>query len=273
MKDLLVNGRYSDMRITCQRVTFDVHRAIVCSQSHFFQAAMDGNFKESTTHTIDLPEDDPQTIGRMLCFLYTATYTENNGRWDDPDSPSKGPEPAMPKTRAKKSVSENAEDPKTGTDKNRSPAYYHLQVYLAADKYEIIPLKDLAARRFVKWCETNWDSDAFLETAQDAMTIIPEHDSTFLHALAKIIPQHIEYFMSDGRIASVFVAYGSLASAVIARMTEDKKRYKACIDLLCSKFERSCPKCYHTIRLRVGENGEPPVSPEVIRCGNCRNVL
>lgn len=46
-KEMLLNGRYSDMEIECENFTFKVHRNIVCSQSDFFKAAMKGGFAVS----------------------------------------------------------------------------------------------------------------------------------------------------------------------------------------------------------------------------------
>ncbi|KAJ5105785.1 hypothetical protein NUU61_003132 [Penicillium alfredii] len=70
MKDLLANGKYSDMVISSQGRDFAVHRAVVCSQSTFFDAAMKGGFKEGATSRIELLEDDPEIIERVLNFCY-----------------------------------------------------------------------------------------------------------------------------------------------------------------------------------------------------------
>lgn len=37
-KNLLLSGEYSDMKIVCQGVTFNVHRSIICPSSSFFTA-------------------------------------------------------------------------------------------------------------------------------------------------------------------------------------------------------------------------------------------
>lgn len=42
--ELLVSGDYSDFTITCKGRTFNVHRAVVCPQSSFFAAALNGRF-------------------------------------------------------------------------------------------------------------------------------------------------------------------------------------------------------------------------------------
>lgn len=45
MQDLLLREQFSDMEIICQGVTFKAHRAIVCTQSRYFNSAMCDGFK------------------------------------------------------------------------------------------------------------------------------------------------------------------------------------------------------------------------------------
>lgn len=51
---------------------FDIHKALVCSQSDFFKAALTGNFKEADG-TIALPEQDPTTFRYFVYWLYTGS--------------------------------------------------------------------------------------------------------------------------------------------------------------------------------------------------------
>ena len=51
MRDILQTGKYSDFTVKCKDHQFKVHKAIVCSQSPFFDAAVCGGFQVgSTTH-------------------------------------------------------------------------------------------------------------------------------------------------------------------------------------------------------------------------------
>lgn len=45
MRDLLLRGEFSDMKIICQGITFKAHQAIVCTQSSYFRSAICGGFK------------------------------------------------------------------------------------------------------------------------------------------------------------------------------------------------------------------------------------
>jgi hypothetical protein len=45
MQKLLDSGEYSDLTISCKGRNFEVHRAVVCSQSPVFDAALKHDFK------------------------------------------------------------------------------------------------------------------------------------------------------------------------------------------------------------------------------------
>lgn len=131
-KDFLLNERLSDMKITCQGHTFKVHRFIICKQSQFFETARTGPFKESTEQTVDLPDDDPETVERVISYLYMGDYQED-GHIVPLDGIS---EPEQPETETE-----------TATEIIGSN---HIQVYTAADKFGIVSQKTLASKKFAR---------------------------------------------------------------------------------------------------------------------------
>ncbi|KAK4118054.1 POZ domain-containing protein [Parathielavia appendiculata] len=81
LSSLLGSDKFSDMTIHCGDRVFKAHRAIVCSQSAFFDKALTGGFSEAATSIINLPEDDPDVMERFLEFLYTGTYDVEKHPW------------------------------------------------------------------------------------------------------------------------------------------------------------------------------------------------
>ncbi|KAF5611437.1 uncharacterized protein FSUBG_2270 [Fusarium subglutinans] len=82
---LIHSEKFSDMTIICGERQFKTHRAVVCTQSPFFDKAMSGDYKESTSRSIELLEDDPDVVERFLEFLYTGTYSDGtNFTWGKP---------------------------------------------------------------------------------------------------------------------------------------------------------------------------------------------
>ncbi|KAF5010625.1 hypothetical protein FDECE_3227 [Fusarium decemcellulare] len=87
---LLWNEKFSDMTILCNGREFKVHRAIVCTQSVFFDRALNSNFKEAASGVVDLPDDDPDVLECFLEFLYTGAYSDGvNNTWGKPSAAAK----------------------------------------------------------------------------------------------------------------------------------------------------------------------------------------
>lgn len=59
--------------VGAERKPFIVHELIICASSPFFKNAMSGPWKESSEHTVDLPEDEPKVFALYCHWLYYAT--------------------------------------------------------------------------------------------------------------------------------------------------------------------------------------------------------
>lgn len=71
---LKVTGRFSDLRLVCNARHWDVHKAIVCSRSGFFDGACSHQFREATSGVIDLSEDDEDAVEQMVHYFYYLDY-------------------------------------------------------------------------------------------------------------------------------------------------------------------------------------------------------
>ncbi|KAK7749158.1 hypothetical protein SLS62_008338 [Diatrype stigma] len=76
IQNLLIHGEYSDLTVKCGDRTFNIHRAIVCTQSAVFAKMCDGPWKEAHERVIDLPEDDPTIFDILLSCLYMGDYVD-----------------------------------------------------------------------------------------------------------------------------------------------------------------------------------------------------
>lgn len=85
------SGQYSDLKIKNGDKEFPVHKAIVCTQSKFFRAAISEGFEVRVAHTvknwayagnpqagttgiINLSDHDIEDVCRMLSFMYSSHY-------------------------------------------------------------------------------------------------------------------------------------------------------------------------------------------------------
>ncbi|THC88173.1 hypothetical protein EYZ11_012379 [Aspergillus tanneri] len=69
LSKILSSGRYSDLTLTCDGQKFNVHKAIVCSQSPVLAAACNGNFQ------VGAPIGGLERLNQMVEFLYNQDYT------------------------------------------------------------------------------------------------------------------------------------------------------------------------------------------------------
>ncbi|CAG8956449.1 hypothetical protein HYFRA_00003834 [Hymenoscyphus fraxineus] len=111
LSPLLASGKYSDMKMLCGSRVFDAHINIVCSHS-----------KEANERQVDLPENDPHAVGKMLDYLYTHQY--------------------------------DAEE--TGAS-----LILHARLYVCGDKYDIPGLKSLSKQKYLEVLKTYYQHAVF----------------------------------------------------------------------------------------------------------------
>ncbi|KAI1484747.1 BTB/POZ protein [Biscogniauxia mediterranea] len=134
MRELYSSQTYSDLVISCGGKHYKVHKAIICPRSKFFAKACSGHFKEGSSGTVELPEDDPHIVDIMIYYLYHLDY--------DASSLMRGA--ANTEDGLTKDISAAVFAPQP-----RSPALViHAKVYALAEKYFIDSLKALATQKF-----------------------------------------------------------------------------------------------------------------------------
>ncbi|KAJ9606895.1 hypothetical protein H2200_008905 [Cladophialophora chaetospira] len=76
---LLGAGLEPDATLVGDGVEFPVHRQIVCPQSGYLRAALNGNWLESSANRVELREIDLDTTRKIIHFLYEGVYVTNLG--------------------------------------------------------------------------------------------------------------------------------------------------------------------------------------------------
>ncbi|KAB8225757.1 BTB/POZ protein [Aspergillus novoparasiticus] len=255
MRDLLQQGQFSDMEILCQGVTFKVHKAIVCNQSSYFHSAICDGFKESTEKAINLQDDTPETVKRILSFLYLGDYSEE-GHSVQCEQPV--PELAIPNNESDSLIPEVEPN---STESVHQAAFNNIEVFIAADKYGIIPLKTLAASKFSRWMNENCSSPAFHKVIERVMTSVPPHESIIQEAIADIISRHIFEQTQNPEIVHLLDSFGSLGSLIIAKLISNelvKRPDEESVFAGLARRINSSHRCRHcskefNVRFRNGE--------------------
>ncbi|KAM0342632.1 hypothetical protein ACHAPU_009362 [Fusarium lateritium] len=192
---LFMSDKFHDITIECGGREFKAHRAVVCSQCFWFDKIFTVVPKKRTVKTTKLVGDDPDVFQCFLEFLYTGTYTVDNGSENEPKDPAQMSKEIQdrlnypPRCPLPSNIS-LPEDPATDAPLNgdsqsslparpvrRSNRLSHaaptaqtaesnkgilpeipmaVNLYVMADKYDIPALKLLARDRFYIAAKARW---------------------------------------------------------------------------------------------------------------------
>ncbi|KAL1964973.1 hypothetical protein VTN77DRAFT_6173 [Rasamsonia byssochlamydoides] len=251
--DLFESGQYSDLTIRVKGSAaasaatapreFRVHRAVVCPQSKIFETACRGEFMEASTNTITLNDYDPEIVEHMVKYLYTHGYDDDED-WDCyQDNPAAertttavdGIQRCEPK---QEEVEHELQDSWIHVSSSSSHGYGNasvpnsLRVYAIADKYLILPLKELARARFTKWAAYHWSSPRFLAAAREIFDGETGNYSELREAVMMPLVRHADCFLDHDNdrcnnnngdydsVGQLLHDYGEISVVVLRRVLE-----------------------------------------------------
>ena len=223
---------YSDITIRCGFDEYKLHRAIICPRSAFFAAACKGDFmvsirrddgnseadadQEAKTATIKLDDDEPETVKRMLLYLYTLDYADG----DVPDAPIEhdataahdapaehdslaeqvDTEPYRPPQLRRKIQTTTEEEADSGTileplqcaDPHDPRMMNNALVYAVAEKYDIPELKELAKQKFQTLACSKWPHDDFHAVIEIVFSTTHDGDMGLRQIVLDICEEHFQ---------------------------------------------------------------------------------
>ena len=187
IQSLLNSEKYSDLTITTQNRSFQVHKAIVCTQSKVLAAMSDSGFKGSSTAILPLDHDDPATIERMVTFLYTGGYDQGSPVITVKDAELfVGPIPAA-----------------------------NALVYSIADKYEIEDLKALAKVKFETFAFAAWDCKDFPAIVAQVFDTTPESDLGLRDVVSLICAKHVDEVLTSEVWSDLLTDNGAIGLSIL----------------------------------------------------------
>lgn len=140
---------------------------------------------------------------------------------------------ANPSTNETEADEASAELPNDEDEDYNEAIAYNLSVYVAADKFGILPLKDLATKWFTSWVRDNITSVNLAEIVRGAMLCLPSHDHDLKDALDQVLADHVEDVIGLEGMMSVLVEFGSLAPALLKKLMAEKTEKGADDKIFC----------------------------------------
>ncbi|KAI4633805.1 uncharacterized protein J4E87_000971 [Alternaria ethzedia] len=222
LKGLLESGAYSDLTISCNGDAYKVHKNIVCDKVDFFTRALRFGGKESQNDAIDLPEDDPAIVRRLIQYLYEAEYTPLLSDVASTGSARCHYNEAGYFLGAGTGCCAHFTCDKCEVDTAVLPSLngreyqllLHVKMYEIADKYEVRGLKDLAREKFQRSCKQFWDSDVFAVAAHHVFSSTPDSDKGLRDLVSLTISKHM-CLMDKPEIEALLTEFNGLAFGLL----------------------------------------------------------
>lgn len=162
-------------------------------------------------------EDDPETVKRMLLYLYTLDYPDGNMLNIPADHVATDISLPPRLQRMASTITEEKADmgmtsaPFEGLTPEDPKRLNNVSVYAIADKYDIAELKELARRKFLALMGNELTNVEF-EAVRDAVFgTTPSHDRGLRHIVCQFCIDHFEYIIKDTRLRSLVLNNEELA--------------------------------------------------------------
>jgi hypothetical protein len=268
MNSLLKSAKYSDLTIVCKGQEFPVHRAIICPRSTFFDLACSSGFKESYSGRIEL-EDDPATVERMISYMYTFDYRDEEHR-DHRDLCLESSICNIP-SRYESHEHRNI----IHQEKDQPALLSSVRVYAIADKYDIPSLKRLAKERFESWAKKNWAREDFSDIVREIFESTPTSDRGLRDIVIRIVALHADVLTKKDEFRRLIEEDGDLGLSTLCQLLETHSEEKAGLrsrigqlETNTATLEQQLQQCRRNLNHRVEEIDA--TIKKLNRLGECR---
>ena len=183
-----------------------------------------------------MDDDDPQAVKRLLLYLYTLDYPEEDDSnvpvTIDPSHP-----PRLP------SAATEVEQPLLGTmsDSYDSPSssdprmMNNVLVYAVADKYDIPDLKDLAKSKFLTLATSKWPHIELYAVLETIFSTTPDGDMGLRQIVLDICRQHAQDILRDNEARAAFLDIQAINTIVLDAAVRNHDQDKILLNLALAK--------------------------------------
>ncbi|KAM3548897.1 hypothetical protein ARSEF4850_009152 [Beauveria asiatica] len=269
LSHLLKSGEFSDLTLVCGCKDFNVHKAVVCTQSKVLAAAIRGPFQESKTGKIVIEEYGTDTVEKMVEFLYTGDY-EPQPHQAEKASDDTAPEKDMVQRMLATSIADSFEpephqagetiddatpeeimvqhmlmnsiadyykpqshqaEEKTADAAPNEVLVQHVLVNSIADYYDIPALADLSKEKLRHASQSATNKSLVLAAATEALS--RTGDATVHAVLAEATAKNIRHHLKHDELDALIGGFGTqILKKVVAAEDELRSRMQHLKDRL-----------------------------------------
>ncbi|MCJ1379277.1 hypothetical protein MMC17_002378 [Xylographa soralifera] len=168
-----------------------------------------GPFMEATTGVIDLSDHHIVHLDYLLNFLYTGDYSDD---LTEPASASISANTESPQGATPIAVANNSGHDSEVDEVGRSSSLRHATMYAIGDRYDIVPLKNLAKSKFSATVyEGGPCTDTFPELLEYVYTSTPDSDRGLRDPVQEICGVSAEYLLMNQDIIDIMLDVPTVA--------------------------------------------------------------
>jgi len=202
--------------------------------------------KEASTGEINLEDDDPRMVKKMIDFLYKTRYDDDR-TIDEEDLKDLADQhstiTSCTSSAGETQPKESATTAPHPTDFIKGPLVTNAKVYILGDKYDIPSLKEVAVRKYEETVKDLWNNDTFAESAKLVYDNIVSENDMLKPKIIKIVTTNMSQLLQRDDFVRVLRSNGDIATDVLNAMLE---KVKSCAN--CGNFQYSiCNSCHKRI--------------------------
>ncbi|KAL8920631.1 MAG: hypothetical protein Q9208_006113 [Pyrenodesmia sp. 3 TL-2023] len=180
--------------------------------------------QEAQEARIYLPDDDPAALQRILSYLYTTGYDDEDQVDDLKENSLSDPMTLDSEAGNAQAEESSARQPLERIERaksNISALTNNVLVYALAEKYDIQPLKDLAKEKFELRSATPWEDDDLVAVTELVHNVTPATDRGLRDLTVRHCSEHIDRsdgrFLQSSKLEELCTKDGALAFNVLKR--------------------------------------------------------
>ena len=105
---------------------------------------------------------------------------------------------------------------------NCSVLFNNVRVYAIAEKYEILPLKELARERFGTCAENNWSCEEFPAIVREVVESTPSTDRGLRDIVSQLVAEHVQKFLDNEDFLHLLEDSGELGLNILRQVLSIK---------------------------------------------------